>query len=167
MTGTQEQRTDADLALKEWLAGAQRVVLAGIGNPFRRDDFVGVEIVRKLRDKVSEAVYLIECETVPESFIAPIVKFNPTHILLIDAGLINMKPGSTKLVNPEQLLRKSSVSTHLLPLRIFCDYLSKTTGAKIRLLVIQPKDVNFGEGLTKELQDAAKNLATQLRNLLP
>ena len=55
--------------LRTWLSCARRVVVAGVGNPIRMDDFVGVKIVRDLQGKVSERVLLIECETVPESFV--------------------------------------------------------------------------------------------------
>jgi len=108
MVGSEEQKVDIETSLKKWFSGAQKVVIAGIGNPFRRDDFVGVEIVRKLQNRVSQSVYLIEAETVPESFIAPITKFEPTHILVIDAGLLNLKPGASKLLNPTQLMNQNS-----------------------------------------------------------
>jgi Ni,Fe-hydrogenase maturation factor len=54
------------------------------------DDFVGVKIVQDLNGKVSDNVYLIECETVPESYLQQIVDFNPTHILLIDAAVLGI-----------------------------------------------------------------------------
>jgi hydrogenase 3 maturation protease len=154
-------------SLKEWFSGAQKVVVAGIGNPFRRDDFVGVQIVRKLKNRVSSSVYLIEGETLPESFLDPITKFQPTHILLIDAGMLNLNPGSSKLVVPNQLIKRAAISTHMLPLRIFCDYLKKTTDAKLSLLVIQPENINFGEGLTPKLKETAKNLTKLLQKILP
>lgn len=153
--------------LQSWLSGARRVVVTGIGNPLRKDDFVGVEIVRNLRGKVSQLVYLIECETVPESFIGPITKFKPTHILLIDAGILSQKFGSSKLIEPDQMVTETAISTHALPLQIFCKYLAKTTGAKMALLVIQPKDTSFGEGLTTELKKAAKHLTDILSKSLP
>ena len=93
--------------LEKWLFGAERVVVAGIGNPFRRDDFVGVELIRNLRNKVSESVYLIEAESVPENYLEDIVNFMPTHILLIDAGLLNKQPGSQQLVEPSYIMRKT------------------------------------------------------------
>jgi hydrogenase 3 maturation protease len=167
MAGSETQNIDIQSSLKEWFSGAQRVVIAGIGNPFRRDDFVGVEIVRKLQNRVSQSVYLIEAETVPESFIDPITKFKPTHILIIDAGLLNQKPGTSKLAGTKQLMRKSSISTHTLPLRIFCDYLTETTGAKITLLIIQPQDTSFGEGLTPKLRETMTNLTHCLLKILP
>jgi len=152
--------------LWNWLSNSRRVVIAGIGNPLRKDDFVGVKIVRNLRNKVSEAVYLIECETVPESFIQPIEEFKPTHILIIDAALLNLKPGSARLIDSAQLAELPAISTHALPLKIFCEYLEKTTGAEIALLVIQPGDASFGEGLTAELEKTAKELASLLLKIL-
>jgi len=158
---------DIENNLKNWLLDARRVVIAGIGNPLRRDDFVGVEIIRNLQNKASQFVYLIECETVPESFIEPIIKFKPTHILIIDAALLDLKPGSSKLVEPGQMAKQTAISTHILPLRIFCEYLAKTTGAKITLLLIQPKDTGFGEGLTTELRKTTTKFANLLSNILP
>ncbi|MEA2090420.1 MAG: hydrogenase 3 maturation endopeptidase HyCI [Thermoproteota archaeon] len=153
--------------LQNWLLDAEKVVVAGIGNPLRKDDFVGTKIVRGLQKKTSSAVCLIECETVPESFIQPIIEFKPTHILLIDAALLNQKPGSFRLVDPEELANFPAVSTHALPLRMFCDYLKKTTQAKIALLAIQPKEGDFGEGLTQELKKTAKRLIRFLLQILP
>jgi len=153
--------------LKNWLLDARRVVIAGIGNPLRRDDFVGVEIVKNLQNKVSQFVYLIECETVPESFIDQIIKFKPTHILIIDVALLDLKPSSSKLVEPGQMAKQTAISTHALPLQIFCEYLAKTTGAKITLLLIQPKDTGFGEGLTTELRKTAIKFTNLLSNILP
>ena len=162
-----DKEKEIKIDLKNWLSNAQKVVIAGIGNPLRKDDFVGVEIVRNLQNKVSQSVYLIECETVPESFIEPITEFKPTHILIIDAAMLNLKPGSSKLIDPGQMVNQPAISTHDLPLRIFCEYLAKTTGAKIALLVIQPKDTNFGEGLTPKLRETATTLTNLLLKLLP
>jgi len=160
-------KSETEVRLRNWLSNARRVVIAGIGNPLRKDDFVGVKIVRSLRNKVSEAVYVVECETVPESFIQPIEEFKPTHILVIDAALLNLKPGSSKLVEPAQLAEQTAISTHALPLQMFCEYLAGTTGAKIALLAIQPKDASFGEDLTAELEKTAKHLTNFLSKILP
>ncbi|MEJ2272183.1 MAG: hydrogenase 3 maturation endopeptidase HyCI [Candidatus Bathyarchaeota archaeon] len=167
MTDFKEQSVEIELKLKEWFSNAKRVVIAGIGNPFRKDDFVGVKIIRRLRKKVPESVYLIEAETIPESYMQQIESFKPTHILLIDAGIINKPPGTIELANPKQLIRKTSISTHTLPLRIFCDYLTQTTAAKIGILIIQPFDTRFGEGLTPEIEKVGSKIAKLLQKLLP
>ena len=152
--------------LQSWSSGYHRLIITGIGNPIRKDDFIGVLIVRGLKDKVPSSVYLVECETVPESFLEPIVEFNPSHILIIDAALLNLEHGASKLVSPEELEERQAVSTHALPLRIFCQYLAQTTEAKIALLLIQPKDTSFGEGLSSELTNTAEHLVKVLSTIL-
>ena len=153
--------------LIDWFLKAEAVVIVGVGNPFRKDDFIGVEIIRNLKNNVPKSVFLIEAETIPEGYIQQIIEFNPSHILIIDAGLIKEQPGVFKIFQSSHISRKTSISTHTLPIRIFCDYLKKTTNAKIALLIIQPEDVTFGEGLTPTLNKTAKTLSNLIKTLLP
>jgi hydrogenase maturation protease len=153
--------------LRKWFSNAKRVVVAGIGNPNRMDDYVGVRVVQDLQGGVSEKVYLIECETVPENFIPQIIDFSPTHVLLIDAALQGSKPGTFELVEPERLTVSPAFSTHMLPLRIFCEHLRETTKAKIGLLLVEPQRSDFGEGLTPSVQASMKEIVHALVEVLP
>jgi hydrogenase 3 maturation protease len=153
--------------LAAWLSGATRVVVAGIGNPIRSDDFVGVKIVQGLRGKVSKNALLIECETVPESFVQQILDFKPSHVLLIDAAIMGLRPGESRLVDPSRLGDSPAFSTHILPLRIFCEYIAKTGSAKIGLLLIEPMKTDFAEGLTSEVGAAAERIVKSLLKTLP
>ena len=162
----EEQKNCIEKDLKNWFLGAKKVVIAGIGNPFRKDDFVGVEIVRSLQEKTSHRVYLVECETVPESFLEPIIEFKPTRVLIIDAALLNLEPGGLKLIKPNTIAG-ISVSTHSLPLNLFSNYLTMTIGAKVALLAIQPKETGFGEGLTKKLKETVEICTNLLSKVLP
>jgi hydrogenase 3 maturation protease len=153
-------------ALEKWFAGADRVVVAGIGNSIRRDDFLGVKIVQDMQGKVPKNVCLIECETVPETFMPEIIDFKPSHVLLVDAALLGLKPGEIRLVFPEQVAAFPAVTTHFLPLRIFCEYITKMTGAKIAFLLVEPENTEFGEGLTPKVQAVADKLTGNLIDLL-
>jgi len=153
--------------LSGWLLGAERAVLAGIGNPIRMDDYVGVKIVHYLRRKISDKVLLLECETVPEGFMQQIIEFNPTHVLLIDAAVLGLKPGECSLVEPERLAASPAFSTHMLPLRIFCDQVKETTQAKIALLLVEPEKDDFGEGLTPRVEASAREIAKAILEMLP
>jgi len=153
--------------LRKWFSNAERIVIAGIGNPIRMDDFVGVKIVQNLRGKVPETVHLIECETVPESFTQQIVDFDPTHILLIDAAVLGKKPGASILIEHKKLAIYPAISTHALPLRIFCNFLAENTKAKIALLLIEPKQTNFGENLTPIVENATKKIINLLIKNIP
>lgn len=151
--------------LEAWLKGAEKVVILGVGGSLRRDDHIGVEVVGELEGKVPEKVDLIKAEAIPENFIEPIVNVKPSHLLIVDAALLNRPPGSVMLVGPDKI-RGVPVSTHALPLSILCDYVSKETGAKVALLAINPKDTGFGEDLTEELKEALEEVVTLLAEAL-
>ena len=152
--------------LKNWFVDAKKIVVAGIGNPIRSDDYVGLKIIENLRGKVPETVCLLECETVPENYLSEIENFKPTHVLLVDAAFLELKPGEASLVDSERMMDYSAISTHALPLKIFCEHLKKATDAKIGLLLIEPKDMDFGEGLSVEVEAEAERLTKLLLELL-
>ena len=157
---------DLKTNLKEWFINSRKIVIAGIGNPIRSDDLIGVKIVQELKNQVSKEVELYECETVPESFIEPMTKLNPSHILLIDAAFLGLKPGEIRLVMPKQIINFSPITSHTLPLRIFCELIEKMTDAKIALLLIEPKNTDFGEKLSKEAIGAKELIVKILTKLL-
>ena len=152
--------------LKNWFIDAKKVVLAGIGNPIRTDDYIGLKIIQNLQGKLPKTVLLLEAETVPESYLLDIEEFKPTHVLLIDAAFLGLNPGEASLVDAEKITDYSAITTHLLPLRIFCEYVKQATGAKIALLLVEPKSMEFGEGLTVEVQAASERLTKILAELL-
>jgi len=153
--------------LKQWLSKAEKVVVVGIGNPIRSDDFVGVRVIQGLEGKVSKNVFLVECETVPEGSIQTILDFDPTHVLLIDAAILGLKAGESRLMYTEQLKDSPAFSTHALPLRIFCELIRKAGKAKIGLLLVEPKNADFGEGLTPEVEATARSIINVLLRSLP
>jgi hydrogenase 3 maturation protease len=152
--------------LKKWLSGFQKLAVVGIGNPLRMDDYVGMKIVEDLKGKLSKRVLLIESETVPESFLQQIIDFKPTHVLLIDAAVMGDKPGSVKIVEYSKLPDFSPVSSHALPLRIFCQYLQENLSVAIFLLLIEPKHTDFGEGLSHEVASSARRIEKLLMKYL-
>ena len=155
-----------DRELKGWFAGAKKVVVAGIGNPIRSDDYVGLKIVQNLQGKVSAKVSLLECETVPESYLLDIEALHPSHVLLVDAAVLGLKPGEAQLVDAERVADFSAVTTHVLPLKIFCQYVRQATGAKVGLLLVEPACLEFGEGLSAPVEAAAERLTKVLLGLL-
>jgi hydrogenase 3 maturation protease len=159
-------KCDVERELQEWLRGAGRVVVVGVGNPIRMDDFVGVKIVQDLKGRVNtDWVMLIEAETVPENHMQEIIEFEPTHILMIDAAVLGLGPGGAKLMKSEQLTDFPAISTHILPLRIFCDCL-KTANAEVGLLLVEPEKTDFGEGMTSKVEAVSRTIHEMLLELL-
>jgi hydrogenase 3 maturation protease len=161
-----KHNSEVQKELQTWLTNHGKVVVAGIGNPIRMDDFVGVKIVQDLQGKLPEDVQLIECETVPESFMDEIIELKPTHVLLIDAAVMGLRPGGVRLLDAEKVTNFPPISTHMLPLRVFCDYITQLTNARIALLLIEPNKTEFGEGMTSEVEAAAKKITALLSELL-
>jgi hydrogenase 3 maturation protease len=95
-----------------------------------------------------------------------IVELKPSHVLLIDAAVIGLKPGEVRLFDAEKVTSFPPISTHMLPLRVFCEYINQLAGAKIALLLIQPGSTEFGEGLTLAVQDAATRITKTILRCL-
>jgi len=157
---------DVETALRDWLADAKRVVIAGVGNPIRSDDYVGLKIAENLKGKVPSAVCVLECEMVPEGYLLDVEKFQPTHVLLLDAAVLGCKPGEANLVKFEDVPSFSAISSHALPLRLFCEYIEKATAAEVRLLLVEPENTELGECLTPEVAATAEKLTKTLLKLL-
>ena len=152
--------------ISDWILNADKIAIIGVGNELKKDDYIGSFIVRKLKKKGSlKKVLILDCGTTPENYTGIVKKFRPSHILVIDAAQLGMKPGNFVLVDIEKV-QGLTISTHNLPLRVLADYLKKDTGAKIALLGIQPKKIVFETGLTEELQEAANNVVEILAKLL-
>ncbi len=141
-----------------WLTDCRRLAVLGIGNPFRGDDAVGIEVLKRLKGKVPENARLFECETVPENRLDEIESFQPSHVLMIDAAQLNVDPGGARLVLPEEFAR-TVLSTHAMPLFILAEVLRKSLNAKVMLLGVQPERVEFGENLSPKLRKASREIA--------
>ncbi len=148
--------------LCNWLRGFEKLVIMGIGNPLRGDDFVGVEVAKRLKKLMSrECVVVYECETVPENFLGKVEEAKPSHVLLIDAAAIGLEAGGMKLADPKKVLGHT-ISTHAIPLRVLAEYIEETTRARVMLLAIQPLILGFGEGLSPVVEEAAEKAAQAL-----
>lgn len=156
---------DLGKVLAKWLSGWRRLVVAGIGNSLRRDDGLGVEFVNRLSRMAPRNVIAVDCGTVPETYVGPIRRFHPTHILMVDAADIGSEPGSARLILPDEIIGLT-LSTHSLPLSVFADYLKEQTHARIALLAVQPKDTEFGEGLSREVRATLDYLGGVLSTVL-
>ena len=152
-----------DEYLKKRLANANKVVICCIGNELRGDDGVGPYIAQMLKEKIpsekQDRIIIFNCGEVPESFSGKIIEKKPTHIILIDAATIGEAPGSVGIIEPEDLTGLS-ISTHSLPLNIFASYLKEQLENNVDIfgIGIQPKKINFSEGLSSEVKRSAERL---------
>ncbi|MBN2067580.1 MAG: hydrogenase maturation protease, partial [Candidatus Diapherotrites archaeon] len=69
---------------------AVKSVLMGIGNELKGDDGIGNAVAREFQGKGWKPV---ECETVPENFIAIVKRERPELLVIVDAASMGLAPG--------------------------------------------------------------------------
>jgi hydrogenase 3 maturation protease len=143
----------------------KKVVIIGVGNPIRADDGVGVKIIKKLQTIELCDVLLLNSETVPEAFIDNVVEYNASHVLIIDAANFHGYYGEARLI-PIENIGRATVSTHNLPLTIFATYVKQTLNAKVILLGIQPKIIEFGAEMSSKVHASAEEIVEILHRIL-
>ena len=159
-----------NLLLKASLRQARSLAVVGIGSDLRGDDIAGILVFRELRSALtgseSKIIRLFDGGTAPENLTGEIIRFQPSHILLVDAADLGLKPGTVTLIEPEAV-GGISFSTHVLPLSILADYLKSALPCRIIILGIQPGQTGFGSAHSQKISQAAHRLARIILNAAP
>jgi len=151
-------------ALKDFISDAKRIAVLGIGNDLRTDDGLGLFIIESLN--LDDPDIMIEnVGSVPEGFARPLAEFGAERVIMIDAADMQKSPGHVELVTKDRI-GGINISTHSMPLSFLMMYLEQETGGKTILLGVQPKSIQFGEGLSPEIQEVAEEIAASLERLL-
>lgn len=144
-----------------------KVVFLGVGSPLRADDAVGLYVVSELMTRLTPGpeqefrFYL--GEAAPENFSGEIRTFGTTHLVIIDAAELGAAPGTMRIIEPDRI-GGTGFSTHMLPLKMLTDYLVMTTGCKILILGIQPRNLEFGQVLSEVVRQAAEEFIEEFLN---
>ncbi len=92
--------------------------------------------------------------------------FKPDHIILVDSIDIKESPGTILCLMPDEIREGVSFSTHKLPAQILIDYFQKTMKARVVVLGIQPKNLDFGKPACATVVSASKEVAKAIRYAL-
>lgn len=142
----------------------------GIGSELRADDFAGVVAAEQIA-KISKKILYPQIEifiggTVPENITSQIKRFEPSHLLVIDAADIKAQPGQMAIIEQDQITG-STFSTHSLSIKIMADYLLfSLPDLKIVFVGIQPKDISLGREISAEVSKGIKELVSTIENML-
>jgi hydrogenase maturation protease len=74
-------------------------------------------------------------------------------------------PGTVRWI-PWESADGIGVSTHTLPLRLLCEYLTASLGCRVDLLGIQPAGTELGAPLSEAARAGVETAASQLAELL-
>jgi len=151
--------------LKQKLKDAKKIAVLGIGSELRADDAAGLIVAEELKKIKNLKLKVFLGSTAPENFTGEIIKFKPTHILIVDSVDTDQKPGFILLINPEEV-GGVSFSTHMLPVKMMVDYLLASLECEIIIIGIQPKVLLFGETISKEVKKSTKQISGVIKQIL-
>ncbi|MHC4424321.1 MAG: hydrogenase 3 maturation endopeptidase HyCI [Planctomycetota bacterium] len=142
-----------------------KTVIVGIGNTLKGDDGAGPLICEQLRQG-GVGAEVIDAGSVPENYIAPIIKKAPQNLLVIDAIDFEAAPGARKIFKPEQL-SSLVISTHTLSPRHFVDMVRQDADVDVYFIGIQPAQTKLGQSVSAEVNDAIRWLVRTLIEIFP
>lgn len=151
----------AELLGKE-TARMSNPVLIGIGNELNGDDGVGPHIADALADSSKFTVF--NAGTQPENFTGKISSIQPSHVVIVDAAMIEGEAGSIDAV-PLEAIDEVCFHTHYLPLRHVVQRLIDRCSCKVLVIGIRPVSTEPGDGLSPPVRKAAAELVSLFEGL--
>lgn len=127
------------------------ILIAGVGNPYRGDDGVGIEIIKILHEQTNPNMVLFDAGTDGFSLLDQLALY--PKALIVDAVFMGEKPGTVKIFTPKEaklIIKNDALSTHgfgLAEILKLVDELALKTAIKI--VGIEPENISFGEGLSQ------------------
>ena len=118
--------------------------IMSIGNPLKSDDNIGNIILDKLD---IENVIKVKGGITPENFISKLKGCD--EIIILDALDFGGKIGEVRILNPSEI-KDVLLSTHSIPINLLERFLPDS---KIKIIGIQPRNIEFGDKLSEELEN--------------
>lgn len=117
---------------------------------------LNVDVNESLEERLNNT-FLINGGSVPENFTGLIKKCNPSHIILIDASLMNMDAGEINIVNKDNIV-DISISTHSMSLSYLIKYLELEKDYNILFIGIEPEIMDLSFELSPKIKDSSDML---------
>ncbi|MCU0607669.1 MAG: hydrogenase maturation protease [Candidatus Edwardsbacteria bacterium] len=149
--------------LREYLQSlGARSLIVGVGNALRGDDGFGPELAARLAGTARCPV--LDGGEMPEDCGPQVLASRPDKLLFADAVAFGGAPGELVLLTPEQLGAKVAVTTHNLPLVMLLRQLrQQLPETDIRVLGVQPRQIDPGRGLSAEVTRTVELLGQLLQ----
>jgi len=145
------------------------LLVIGLGSVLRRDDGVGVHLVRALaRENWPPSVRIVEAGT-PGLALVDFLE-GAGRVVLIDACELGSAPGTVRIFSPEEVRARSEdapLSVHQADV-LGALRLARAVGLEVpvTLVGVQPGSLEPGTELSPHLAAALPEVLTRIRNLL-
>lgn len=143
----------------------QKISIIGVGHPLFGDDYIGCWVTDQLiaQGLPSDLIQVISAQSNPENIIGPIIRFNPDHMILLDAISGNTYGEIAVLPWEEDV----SLDTYLFsaPLSKFCTFIQRECGCQITLIGVQIAPPTMAMELTSPVLQAGAKIVDILTGL--
>ncbi len=144
------------------LTKESKPVIIGMGNDINADDGIGPYIIRELGD--TKFFITLDVGMLPENFTKKIAEMCPTHIIILDAAMIDGEPGTVEIVE-SATVDEHIFTTHHIPISYTIQRLKAMCGAEVIIIGIKPKILDTGEPMTPAVLEAGKNIVQFFKEL--
>lgn len=128
-----------------------KTLIAGVGNPYRRDDGIGIEIIKILRQENNPNLVLLDGGTDGLSLFDQLSLYE--RAIIIDAVFMGEAPGTVKLFSSKEArtqINSDALSTHGFGLTELLKLVEEfAIRTEIKIIGIEPENIDFGEGLSE------------------
>lgn len=140
-------------------------LILGVGNPLRRDDGIGPEVIRLLIEKkdsykLNTDIDLVDGGTDGLGLIEYLKDYE--KVIIIDAVEMQLLPGTVKIFTPKEAvisINKDSLSTHGFGIAELIKLAEELDiNPELIIVGVQPGDISFGENLSKVVESEVKGL---------
>lgn len=129
-----------------------KIIFIGLGNPLRSDDGAGLIFLKRLKASGQfRQAYFIEAGTNPENYLQKVLDCPVNLVVFIDAVNRGGKPGEISWLSENQI-GKTAISTHTYSIKMVENYLLAQRPFDFRYLVIEPENMELGEGLSDSVK---------------
>ena len=155
-------------AILKGITPEKRTCIVGIGNFDRADDYAGIAVIEALTSKqFSEKVVIINAGPVPEAFTGVIKRFKPDLLIIIDAALMEEKPGTIRVFTEKDIDEAYMITPHRTSMTMYMKYLRFfLTDLEGIFIGIQPTSLSYGLPLCDEVKKSVTFLARYLNKIL-
>ena len=144
----------------------RKLVIIGVGNSLKGDDFAGSLVAKRLMSRFNQAAHrilVLDAEDAPENFTEKIRAFKADTVIFIDSAVMGTPPGTVRLV-PLDETEYPYFSTHNVPLRLLGTVMGDVESSF--LIGIEPGTTEFGEQMSAEVKAACTQVARTIYKVI-
>ncbi len=149
----------------------ESVLVLGIGNTLLSDEGVGVHVIQLMQNDYADddKIEYLDGGTLSFTLAEPIARAD--GLIVVDAARLNSPPGTVKVFHDDEMdmyLSGNRQSVHEVSLSDLLDIARLTDKMPERrcLVGIEPRETDWGESLSVEVQPAVKQAVNEILSIL-